>query len=137
MSEAPLGEFSASLGMLLGSIKLDDDGRDGASPLSVLGNWLLKRRFSAAAAYFEGLDPLFDQRVKTHIANHLSLEVVGSVIPIELYSKPTGDAFAYTFGLMSQIEGMAQYSEALHALGQQVGRAIIAFDCAVDWKRDQ
>lgn len=100
MNEAPLGEFCASLGLLLAAIKLEDDARDGARPMSSVANWMLRRRFAAAQSYFETLDPQFAVTVQQHIADHLDLERPESEQTIADYSTPTANAFGHVFGLL-------------------------------------
>lgn len=137
ITEAPLGEFAASLGLLLASIKLEDDRRDGSGWLRVAASWILSRRLLSAASYFETLDADFRVTVREYINEHLELEQTNHPIKIGDYSTPTGNAFGYTFGLLSKLDSMSQHRAALLAVGEQVGRAIIAFDCAVDWERDR
>ncbi len=135
--EAPLGHFCAALGMLLGAIKLDDDVRDGRWGVARAARWMLRRPTTAAANYFRALDPLFDARVEGFIAEHLQLERPTGRPCLEDYAAPTAEAFAYVFGLLARVTPRPVDSEILRELGQCVGAAIIAFDCAVDWPRDQ
>ncbi|MBC8355678.1 MAG: hypothetical protein H8E66_27180 [Planctomycetes bacterium] len=137
LDEAPLGEFCASFGLLLAAIKLEDDARDGAGPASSLANWMLRRRFEVARSYFETLDPQFAASVRTHIDDHLDLEQTEIEQSVGDYSEPTANAFGYVFGLLGGVRDMSQHRPALAAVGEQVGHAIIAFDCAVDWSRDR
>lgn len=137
MTEAPLGEFCASFGLLLAAIKLEDDARDGAGLTSSVASWLLRRRLAAAQSYFEKLDPQFAATVRKRIADHLALENTDCQHTIADYSAPTAIAFRYVFGLLGGIGDMQRHRAALEAIGEQVGRAIIAYDCAVDWHRDR
>src|SRR5581483_5055464 len=126
-----------SLGLLLASIKMSDDLRDGASLLVRLANWLLRGRFREAFDYFRRLDPDFEQRVNDLVAEHLRLERPGQHVPIEEYARPTARAFGYVFSLMGRLPGMEAHTAALETLGERVGTAIIAYDCAMDWHRDR
>jgi hypothetical protein len=130
------GTFCAHVGLLLASIKVSDDRRDGASLRSRLFGYFYKRRFRAAYRYFTRLDPAFEQRVEGFIAAHLALERPGAEVPLAEYVRPTARAFGYVFSLMSRLEGLSAYADLLRDLGEAVGAAIIAYDCAVDWWRD-
>src|SRR5260370_36287344 len=56
---------------------------------------------------------------------------------MEEYARPRPAAFGYVFGLMARLPGLEMRRETLTRLGEHVGAAIIAFDCAVDWRKDQ
>ncbi len=130
------GTFCAHVGLLLASIKISDDRRDAASLRSRLLGYFYQRRFRAASHYFSRLDPAFEQRVEGFIAEHVALERPGAPMPMAEYVRPTARAFGYVFGLMSRLEGMAAHADLLSDLGEGVGAAVIAYDCAVDWRRD-
>ncbi len=136
-AEAPLGEFCASLGLLLGAIKLDDDVRDGYGIVARLGRWTLRRPIDATREYFRRLDPAFEEHVEQFLVKHVKQERPGNRPPMVRYAEPTGEAFAYVFGLLARIAPQPISTEALCTVGRYVGEAIIAFDCAVDWPRDQ
>ena len=61
---------------------------------------------------------------------------------MDAYSAATGDAFGYLFELLAvaaEMQGRAihGFRELAGSIGNQIGKAIIAFDCAVDFERDQ
>ncbi len=136
-AEREVARFCASLGLLLAYIKVADDARDGGSLPSRLAGWLLRRRFREVFAYFGRLDPGFETRVNAVVDAHLELERAGGPVALEEYVRPTAEAFGYVFGLMARLPGLEGRREELTRLGQHVGAAIIAFDCAADWHRDR
>lgn len=136
-AEGQVARFCAALGLLLAHIKVSDDVRDGRSLPARLARWLLRRRFRAAFDHFGRLDAGFTQRVEQFIEDHLALEKAGTPIALADYARPTADAFGYVFGLMARLSGLEAQPDLLNRLGQHVGAAIIAFDCAVDWSRDR
>lgn len=135
--ESEVARFSNALGLLLASIKLNDDLRDGPSLLARLAHWLLQGRFREAFAYFSRLDPSFANQVNGFVAAHVALEQPGRSVPLEDYVEPTAQAFGYVFSLMGRLPGMEDLTSVLAAVGRHVGTAIIAYDCAVDWHKDQ
>jgi hypothetical protein len=140
-----LAKFSAAFGMLLTSIKLDDDVQDDRSWLASFARWRLKKRIAKAHAYFQALDTDFENKVIGFLKAHAALEKSNTqTIEINDYVTPTANAFGYVFGLASQLfEDSPEFFDketpksTLQQLGQHVGAAIIAFDCAVDWNRDR
>lgn len=133
-----LAMFCSSFGLLLASVKLEDDVRDDGSLPARLALWRLKSRIERAKGFFESLDPGFRERTEHCIAEHLQRERAGSRPSLEEYAEPTADAFAYLFGLYARVLPAGRVSETwLREVGAAVGRAIICFDCAVDWERDR
>jgi hypothetical protein len=123
--------------MLLAYIKVSDDLRDRPTLPIRLMNWLLRHRFQETFDYFSHLDPGFRLRVDGFVDEHLKLEQPGRTIPVEDYARPTAAAFGYVFSLFGRLSEMEAHTTFLQELGAQVGKAIIAFDCAMDWYKDQ
>lgn len=136
-SDAVIGKFCASVSLLLASIKLEDDLRDTRGWAPRIARWVLRRRIKQANLTFSRLDPRFDRNVGQLIADHHALESRGGNIPIDEYAEPTALSFGYVFGLASRLPGLGAHRDTLTSLGHKLGAAIIAFDCAVDWKRDR
>ncbi|MBI1916809.1 MAG: hypothetical protein HYS12_19045 [Planctomycetes bacterium] len=136
-AEREVARFCASLGLLLAHVKVTDDIRDRGSLGARLFRWALRRRFRTAFDYFERLDGQFARRVEQFITGHLALEKVGRALSLEDYARPTAEAFRYVFGLMARLPGLESRHEVLARLGEHVGAAIIAFDCAADWHKDR
>lgn len=95
-----LAEFCASFGLLLASIKLDDDVRDDRSWLAAWARWRLKRRFERLRAYFTQLDPHFERRMAAVLDAHEQNEQGRTTFSsLAEYARPTASGFAYLFGL--------------------------------------
>jgi hypothetical protein len=149
-AEQAIERFCTSVGMLLTFIKVSDDLRDRPTLLMRLMNWLLCKRFRETFDYFSHLDSDFSQKVDAFVAEHLRLEAPLTSLPdregagrsraafsLEEYAQPTAAAFGYVFSLFGRLSGMETHAELLEELGEYVGKAIIAFDCAMDWHKDQ
>jgi hypothetical protein len=65
------------------------------------------------------------------------LERSGRPVSIEELTKPTAAGFGYMFEMYSYLPKLEGHRESLRTLGNHIGSAIIAYDCGVDWKRDQ
>ncbi len=140
-ADAAVGQFCGGVGVLLASIKLDDDVRDAKGFITRLSRravaWALRRKIHAARAMFADLDPRFAANVRQLIADHHRLEQLGEPISVEEYTEPTANAFGYVFSRMAKLNGLGAHENLLMAVGRHVGAALIAFDCAVDWRRDR
>ncbi len=140
-ADAAVGQFCGGVGVLLASIKLDDDVRDAKGFLTRLSRravaWVLRRKIRAARAMFADLDPRFAANVRQLIADHHRLEQITEPISLEEYTEPTANAFGYVFSRMAKVNDLGEHEGLLTAVGRHVGAALIAFDCAVDWKRDR
>ncbi len=216
-SEVAVADFAVAFGLLLASIKVEDDVTDDGSWLARIVRWKLSPQFRAARTYFQTLDDQFETRIGEFLNQHAQLEQTcrHAVIPLQDYVQPTAQAFGYVFSLAARIarvdlpsprycrgegsgvrgiheaacatshrsildagqrdlgsigpllpltpspspqitgaRGAATFISAdelflsaprvsgsnatwLTSIGQNVGAAIIAFDCAVDWETDQ
>jgi hypothetical protein len=136
-SDAQVGQFCSSFGVLLASIKLEDDIRDSGSWGAWITRWLLRKRFEKANRYFLHLDPRFRKNVHQLIEDHHRLEQSSRTLSLDEYVEPTSQSFGYVFGTMSRIPGLESHRQTLIDLGRKIGSAIIRFDCAVDWVRDR
>ena len=123
--------------MILASIKLDDDIRDCGSRRSRIAQWLMRRKIAKAVEFFESLDADFARNIKDQIDQHILLEQRANPTRIADYTAPTANAFSYVFGLMAKLHGMSDLLGFFEELGRHIGTAIIAFDCAFDWKEDR
>lgn len=133
-----LAEFCSSFGVLLASIKLEDDVRDDRSLVARLALWRLAKRIEQAKRCLSDSDRDFRHQLKSYIEEHLRLEQAGAPITLQEYAKPTAEAFAYVFGLFAQRLPADRRSESLlRGIGAELGRAVICFDCAADWQRDR
>jgi len=134
---AEVGRFCSSASLLVASIKLEDDIRDVGSPKFRLFHRMLRSKFEKTFTYLSYLDN--DVRAKIHncVEEHMAFEAAGEGVPIRDYCRPTARAFSYIFGLMAELPGLHPRRSFLESVGELIGSAIVAFDCAVDWNRDQ
>jgi hypothetical protein len=135
--DGEIGRFCSAVSLILAATKLQDDIRDGGSLKARLFYWLLQKRVRAATRYLTAIDAKFDERINEFIRRHLEMEKTAASVGLEEYSKPTSEAFAYTFGLMAHVSDVMLDKETLEELGRRVGAALIAFDCAFDWHCDK
>ncbi len=143
--DAWLAQFATSFGVLLGKIKIEDDIRDNGRWAARLGNRLLRGSHRKMQQYFQRLDPNFTETTSQLVQQHHHLEASTNQHSLAVYAQPTGNAFAYIFKLLAQSAAVnrcdpalvARFSEVAEPVGNHLGQAIIAFDCAVDYSKDQ
>jgi hypothetical protein len=132
-----VGRFCASFSLLAAETKSADALRDAPSLVAKTRDQLFQSRFRRARTYFSNLDTKFCSTFDGLIAEHLVLENSSSMPSLATYCRPTAAAFEYTFGLMAKILSGSDLKPLLERVGSSIGAAILAFDCARDWRRDQ
>jgi hypothetical protein len=137
IDDAEAGAFCASFGLLLAGVKIDDDVRDGGGFRTTVASRMLRRARAKASRHLEAVDPNLQRDLDLTIASHLMLEHHGGHLPLETYVAPTAKGFGRAFGAMAALPGLQSRKDLLIAVGRHIGAAIIAFDCAADWERDQ
>ena len=135
--DAEIGRFCSAFSLILAATKFHDDIRDGRSLKARFCDWALRKRFQAARRYLTTIDGRFEDRIDQYINRHLEFERAGGCVALHDYTQPTAEAFGYVFGLMSAVRGAGVDTDALAIVGQQIGAALIAFDCAFDWQTDR
>lgn len=139
--DAEIGRFCAGLGVLLASIKLEDDVRDAKGFLKRLSRkfayGILNRKIRSARTMFTRLDQRFEANIRQLIADHHRLEQEPAPRSLSEYVQPTSQAFGYVFSLASRLQGLHDRESLFRKVGCEVGAALIAFDCAIDWNRDR
>lgn len=135
--DSEVGLFCSALSLVLAETKLRDDIRDGGSSIARFHSWLLNDRVARARRYLAVFDSRFNERIDQFVQRHLEVERVDVPVALEDYTKPTADAFSYVFELITRVPGVDVTGETLAQIGRRVGAALIAFDCAFDWRRDQ
>lgn len=135
--DAGIGEFTASLSLVLASVKLQDDIKDDKSLKARCLNRFLQKRIRKAYEYFCSLDSQFLDKINQMIEDHHRTEAAHEAVALHDYVKPTSEAFGYTFGLLAKSSTMRGHAGTLIALGKQIGAAVICYDCAADWNRDK
>lgn len=130
-----VAEFCAAFGMLLAGIKLRDDVDDHGRWHNRLAMWKYAKQVQAASHYLEGVCPGLTEQIQRIVCQHRLAETLRTPISIEAYCQSTGDGFALLFKSLAELtDGPCQLFESV---GRHVGHAIISWDCAVDFHRDQ
>jgi hypothetical protein len=135
-----IGEFTTALGLLLTSVKLEDDIRDARSwpawTWKATHHRLLAQPVAKAKAYLAALDPEFEHRLASFASAQADLEADGTADLLR-YQQPTADAFGYLFGLMSSLPQLSTRAGLLKDVGEHIGISIVTADCAQDWQHDK
>lgn len=132
----PVAEnFVAALGMLLAGVKLQDDVEDSGRWFHRLARYKYRKQVQHAHALLDQAAPGIMADISAAIAKHNATERAGREVSLVRYAEATGDGFAAVFGAFAKIvDGPAdEYAQ----VGRHVGRAIIAWDSAVDFAGDQ
>lgn len=134
-----LNDFCSAFALLLASLKLDDDVNDSDSWQATLMRRLLRDPFQHSKRHFSSLDHQFSMRLNEILETHRRIETMRpETVTLRDFSKPTSDGFAYLFRLFADtFLEHSEHQNAVEAMGRDLGGAIIAFDCAVDWYRDR
>ncbi len=135
--DTQIGQFCASLAVLLTAIKLQDDIRDRSGVMARCLHWVLRKHIAKAFNYFDSLDCNFTRTVNDYITGHLTLEKEQCHVTVRQFLESTAEAFSYVFGLVSKVHPYQEWSELFTSIGYHIGAAIVAFDCAFDWKHDK
>ncbi|MEZ6126061.1 MAG: DUF5685 family protein [Planctomycetaceae bacterium] len=134
-------EFAASFGVLLAGIKLQDDVRDSRRWRSRLLERIYRTPTQAARRWLSERCPGLPERVDEVIHQHLLLEnqAKGERPSLNAYCRPTSEGFATVYSALATevLRAPAQTSTLLHRAGQAIGRAIICWDCAIDFEHDR
>ena len=130
-----VAEFCAAFGMLLAGIKLQDDADDHGRWHNKLALWKYAKQVQAASQHLERVCCGLSEQIHFILKQHKETETSGTKLSIEEYCRPTGDGFALLFrSLATLADGPCQLFDSI---GRHVGHAIISWDCAVDFHRDQ
>lgn len=139
-ADRELARYAAAFGVTLLGVKLQDDVTDSGSVFSRLLHWKYARQVRRAAKLLT--QPVMTE-VERAMAEHAQLEASGER-DLHAYAAPTGRGFAAVFAatpagpaIDSDPHTQDVLRETLAEIGECVGRAIICWDCAVDFHRDQ
>ncbi len=144
LNDEPVGSFAAAFGVMLAGIKLRDDVADSGRWFNRVAWWKYRRQVRHANDLLASFDPALPDQVTSVIAEHAALEQTSSCC-VEEYAVPTGNGFAAIFAsLVRRLQNdsaLSEHAECLELtfskIGDRVGRAIIAWDCAVDFDKDK
>jgi hypothetical protein len=123
--------------MLLVRIKLQDDWDDDRSLASRLALRVFAKPIRRSHEYFRSLDQDFHATLSSILLAHQRLEQNRGAVSLEQFQSATRAGFAYIFGLFAKRWLDQSTQSDFERIGGELGAAIIAFDCATDWKADQ
>ena len=133
--DVDVAEFCAAFGMLLAGIKLQDDADDHGRWHNKVALWKYAKQVRSASQYLEQICHGLTDQIQVILRQHKETETSGTKMSIEAYCRPTGDGFALLFrSLAAMADGPCQLFDSI---GRHIGHAIISWDCAVDFHRDQ
>ncbi len=135
--ESTAAEFAGNFAMLLAKTKLDDDVQDSGSLLAWSARLAMRRQTKKMKASFRAYDPDFEIDLGKCLTEHAALESTAERHSVEQYTQPTARAFGLVFALFAKQMGSPDEQDLLRTIGERVGAALIASDCAHDWKMDQ
>ncbi|MFO0999344.1 MAG: DUF5685 family protein [Planctomycetaceae bacterium] len=133
--DTAVAEFCAAFGMLLAGVKLQDDADDHGRWHNRFALWKYAKQVQAASQYLEGICHGLTEEVQTILRQHKQSEMSQTAMSVEDYCRPTGDGFALLFRSLAALAGGA--CPLFDSIGRHVGHAIISWDCAVDFHKDQ
>lgn len=137
LADEYVGTFCAAFGVVLAGIKVEDDVRDAGRIGNRLVQWKLRRQVKTARQILSGVTVQssnfnLTDAIDATVSDHVRLETRQGVSLAE-YVRPTGGGFARVFQSLPHASDRRRLSE----IGEAVGQAIIAWDCAVDFERDR
>lgn len=142
--DVQVAEFAATFGVLLAGIKLQDDIQDSGRWFNRLLLWKYRRQIEAAHEFIGATTPDLGVEVAAALKQHAEIEVAVSSrrknYSLEEYSQPTGSGFGAAFVAFARLLRPGEKEETtvrFRELGEHVGRAIIGWDCAVDFEQDR
>jgi hypothetical protein len=137
-------KFSATFGVLLAGIKLQDDVQDSGRWFNRLLLWKYRRQIEAAHKFVCATTPGLELEIAAALKQHAEIEVAvrsrQGDYSLDEYSQPTGKGFGAVFAAFARLLKPGAREEAVirfREIGEHVGRAIIGWDCAVDFEQDR
>ncbi len=143
-----LADFCSDFGLLLVQIKIEDDVRDSPSVVARTAQRLWKRKFGMAQQRLENVSPGLIKQINELVDKHLSFESSNNKqnssdrnanknLGIREYAQPTADSFRLIFESFGKLcEKRGGDTKEFGAIGEEVGRSILAGDCCMDFERD-
>jgi len=136
--DAAVAEFCVAVALLLVQTKLEDDVRDAGYVTARLGLKWYAKAIQRSHRILNRSQPALVENLRRRIDEHLHFEQASSLPALGDYARPTALAFGELFAALPGHVGLAEESlpATFRQLGEDVGEAIITFDCAADWWRD-
>ena len=134
LPDRDLGRFAGAVSLLFAEAKLRDDLRDGYGRLARIGLFALRVSITRAWEYFDSIDPTFLSLIGRLTAEQVALERGSPAL--EEFVSPTARAVSAAARLIPTPPHQLPVQEAMAQIGYHLGAAIVAADCAADWKTD-
>lgn len=134
--DADVGRFCGAISVLLADTKLQDDVRDKKSLLARLGRFVLRNPVTRAIRFVSRLDPSFQASMEEWTRSQVEVESRRSELTLTDFVRPTAHGVASVARMMPGAAMRPGFQEFLWTLGQHLGVALVAADCAIDWRDD-
>ncbi len=135
--------FAATFGVVLAGIKLQDDVQDSGRWFNRLLLAKYQRHIRDAHRYMArtvpGLEGNIVSALKQHAEMESSISARKMTHSMSEYSQPTANGFGSMFEAFATLlkPGDCETIGRFRDIGECVGRAIISWDCAVDFEQDR
>lgn len=137
------GSFAAAFGLILAGVKLSDDVQDSNRWFQRLLNWKYRRQIRKAHNFMRLKSPGLLDEIASCLRRHAQLETNPTGATLESAVVPTGDGFSAVFLSAAELFAAgsmptehSEFSRTFAQIGKHIGRAIISWDCAVDFEHD-
>lgn len=130
--------FASAFGMMLAGVKLDDDVIDSGRWFNRLARWKYRKAIATSHQILDGLSDGLLASIRSAIEEHKNLESSGCR-DLDAYCQPTAEGFGQVFRSFAAAVSKQKNDafEEFAEIGRHLGAAIIAWDCAVDFQKDQ
>ncbi|MEZ6031885.1 MAG: DUF5685 family protein [Planctomycetaceae bacterium] len=135
--------FAATFGVVLAGIKLQDDVQDSGRWFNRLLLAKFQRPIRDAHRFIARWTPGLEVEIASSLKLHSEMEssISGRKVTVSLaeYSEPTAYGFGAVFEAFAELLRPAdrEMTARFRDIGECVGRAIISWDCAVDFEHDR
>jgi hypothetical protein len=134
--DAAVGRFCGAISVLLADTKLQDDVRDQGGVVSRLARFVLRRPVARALGLIAQLEPAFPTLLQQWTAAQVAVEKDRTSLTLAKLVEPTAEAVAAVARLMPGAAHRRGLQGFLGQVGRHLGTAIVAADCALDWRQD-
>lgn len=134
--DAMIGRFCGAVSVLLADTKLADDVRDQASLVARFGQFVLRSSARRAISFLSYLRPGFSALLAEWTAAQVAIEADRTRLTLSDFVGPTSLALASVAALVPGSSTRPGFTDFLWSIGEHLGTATVAVDCALDWKDD-
>ena len=131
-----IGGFCGAVSIVLADTKLQDDVRDKNSIVARIGRVLLRKPVERAGSFLSRLNPHIISLMAAWTRAQIEVEAKTDGLTIDRFIGPTAEAVGTVARMLPGADSLAGLPELLQCVGQKLGTAIVAADCALDWQDD-